>query len=199
MQDITFRKNIVRNVGGGFQLTGTADYPSVPTRRMAITDNLVYGINQPGFEGNGRGFQIGGGTGSLSELTIANNTVIGSSTTAITLTGTPTLGLVVTDNILSGGAYGIIGDGTGAGAAALTAFAPDAVFLRNVLIISADYASRFPAGNSYPATLGAVGFTNTSTGDYSLSDASPFKASTGRDPGADIGAVQSAINGVVLP
>jgi hypothetical protein len=199
MQDITFRKNVIRNVGAGFQITATSDQPSVPTRRMSITDNLVYGINQPGFEGTGRGFQIGGGLASLSDLTIANNTVIGSTTTAITLTGTPTMRLTVTDNVMSGGAYGLIGDGTGAGTASLSAFAPDAAFLRNVIVIPPDYVSQFPIGNSYPSSLAAIGFVDTSSSDYHLAPLSPFKATTGRDPGADIDAVHASISGVVLP
>jgi hypothetical protein len=199
MQDITFRKNVIRNVGAGFQIAATSGYVSIPTQRMSITDNLVYGINQPGFEGNGRGFQIGGGVASLMDLTIVHNTVIGSTATAFTLTGNASQRLTITDNILSGGYYGIIGDGTGVGTPALDAFAPGATFSRNVLVLPSDYVSQFPSGNSYPASLAAIGFVNSSSSDYHLSPASPFKASTGRDPGADIDAVQTAVSGVVLP
>jgi hypothetical protein len=199
MQDITFRKNVIRNVGAGFQISGTSNYPSIPTQRMSITDNLVYGINEPGFEGNGRGFQIGGGLGSVSDLTLAHNTVIGSTATALTLTVTPSVRLVVSDNVLSGGTYGIIGDGTGVGNPALATFAPGGAFLRNVLVIPSDYVSQFPSGNSYPASLAAIGFVSVSSNDFHLATSSPFKAATGRDPGADIDAVQNAISGVVLP
>jgi hypothetical protein len=198
MQDITFRKNVIRNVGAGFQISATSNYVSIPTRRMSITDNLVYGINQPGFEGNGRGFQIGGGLASLSDLTIANNTVIGSTATAITLTSTPSVRLTVTNNVLSGGTYGIIGDGTGVGISALEAFAPSSTFLGNVLVIPSDYISQFPIGNSYPTTESGIGFVSLSSNDYHLSGISPYRANTGRDPGADVDAVQAAVSGVVL-
>jgi hypothetical protein len=198
MQDITFRRNIVRNVGAGFQIAATSDYTSVPTQRMDISDNLVYGIDQPGFEGNGRGFQIGGG-GSIADLNVSHNTVLGSTLTALTLGGEPSTMLTVTDNVLSGGAYGIIGSGTGVGSASWTAFAPDGSFLRNVLVIAPEYASQFPTGNFYPASLAAVGFANLAGNDFHLAAASPFKAATGRDPGADVDVVNSATNGVIVP
>jgi hypothetical protein len=200
MQDVTFRLNIVRNVGAGFQLTANAVSTAPAAKRIVITDNLVYGINQPGFEGNGRGFQIAGGTESMSDLFIAHNTVIGSTATAITFSGPPTLRLSVTDNVLSGGSYGIIGDGTGVGTASLNAYAPGAVFLRNVIVIPSDAVSQFPGGNSYPASEAAIGFVNLSGGDYHLSMASPFKAAAGvKDPGADIDSLQAAVLGVRLP
>lgn len=199
MQDVTFRRNIVRNVGAGFAVAATSVFPSIPTTRIDIRDNLVYGIDQPGFEGNGRGFQIGGGLASLSDLTIANNTVIGSTATAVTLASTPSVRLSVTDNVLSGGLYGIIGDGTGVGTLSWNAFASGGTFARNVLVIPADYVSQFPTGNAYPATETAIGFANIAGSDYHLSATSPFKASSGRDPGADIDAVQAAVSGVVIP
>jgi hypothetical protein len=105
----------------------------------------------------------------------------------------------VTDNVLSGGAYGIIGSGTGVGSASWTAFAPDGSFLRNVLVIAPEYVSQFPTGNSYPASLAAIGFANLASNDFHLAAASPFKAATGRDPGADVDVVNSATNGVIVP
>ena len=199
-QDITFRRNLMRNVGAGFQISATASNPSLPARRIAITDNLVYGINQPGFEGNARGFQIANGTGQLSDLTIAHNTMIGSSLSAFTLIGTPTVRLVVTDNVLDGGTYGIIGDGQGIGTSALNMFVTDGSFLRNVLVIAAQYAAQFPIGNSYPASVSAIGFVNPSGGDYSLSLPSPYKGLSGSaDPGANIAAVEAATSGAIVP
>jgi hypothetical protein len=199
MQDITFRRNIVRNVGAGFMLSSSYDPPSILTQRLDISDNLIYGIDMPGFEGNGRGFQIGGGNGAISDLSITHNTVIGSTLTAFTLGGKPSIRLTANDNVLSGGTYGIIGSGTGVGSPSWTAFAPDGSFLRNVLVIAPEYASQFPTGNSYPASLAAIGFANLTGNDFHLAAASPFKAATGRDPGADIDVVTSATSGVIIP
>ena len=200
-QDITFRLNVMRNVGAGFQISATGGLPSIPAQRVAITDNLVYGINQPGFEGTGRAFQINSGSGrQLADVTIAHNTVMGSTLTALTFVGAATTHLTVTANVLDGGSYGIIGDGTGVGIPSLNTFAPDGSFLGNVLILSANSASQFPGGNSYPSSASAIGFVNLSGDDYHLSTISPFKNSTGsRDPGADIDAVQAATRGVIVP
>jgi hypothetical protein len=167
---------------------------------MSITDNLIYEMNKPGYEGNGRAFQIGGGSTSLQDVTISHNTVLGATNTAFTLTSKPTIRFVVTDNIIEGGTYGLIGDATAVGTASWTAFAPEGTFLGNVIVISAGYASMMPTGNSYPSTVAAVGFQNITANDYHLAQLSPYKGTgAARDPGADIDAVQAAVGGVVIP
>ena len=194
-QDVTFRLNVMRNVGAGFQITATGDSPAIPARRIAITDNLVYGINQPGFEGNGRAFQV---FGALTDVTLAHNTVVGSTTHSVVFAppGTTTRRLIVRDNILEGVIHG---DGMGNGSSSWNQYAPDGTFLTNVVVIAND-GTVYPTGNSYPTSLGAIGFGNASAGDYHLSLVSPFKAPSGaRDPGADIDAVQTAVSGVILP
>jgi hypothetical protein len=62
-------------------------------------------------------------------------------------------------------------------------------------------ASTFPAGNYFPASESTVEFVNYNGGnggDYHLQSSSPFKnaGSDGKDLGADIDAVESAIAGV---
>jgi hypothetical protein len=203
MQDVTFRHNVMRNVGAGFQLTAASDYPSIHARRIAITDNLIYGIDAPGFQGNGRAFQV---MGDIADVRIAHNTVLGQSLTAFTLgpLGTTTTRLEVTDNILDGGLYGIIGDNSGVGAPSWTLFAPSGTFARNLLTINPDYATQFPAGNQYPASASAIGFVNLAGGDFHLAAASPYRSATAT-PGADVDAVLAATaravsgTGAVLP
>jgi hypothetical protein len=61
--------------------------------------------------------------------------------------------------------------------------------------------SKWPAGNYFPSTVGAVQFTNFNGGnggDYSLLSTSPYKnaASDGKDLGADINAILSLTSGV---
>src|SRR5262249_42006501 len=53
----------------------------------------------------------------------------------------------------------------------------------------------FPAGNFFPSGTSAVGFTNTTTRDYTLTGSSPYKAkgTDGKDLGADISAMNTAI------
>jgi hypothetical protein len=61
--------------------------------------------------------------------------------------------------------------------------------------------SKWPAGNYFPSTSGAVQFVNFNNGnggDYHLLSTSPYKnaASDGKDIGADIDAIQAATAGV---
>jgi hypothetical protein len=60
---------------------------------------------------------------------------------------------------------------------------------------------KWPSGNLFPATVSDVGFVNYNNGgagDYHLRSRSPYKgkASDGTDPGADIDAVNAALQGV---
>jgi hypothetical protein len=61
--------------------------------------------------------------------------------------------------------------------------------------------STWPAGNSFPATDSAIQFVNYNNGNggnYQLSSSSPYKGTgtDGKDPGADVLAVQTAVTGV---
>jgi hypothetical protein len=61
--------------------------------------------------------------------------------------------------------------------------------------------NKWPSGNFFPATVNDVGFVNYNSGnggDYHLQAGSPYKGkgSDGRDPGADIDAVNAATQGV---
>ena len=61
--------------------------------------------------------------------------------------------------------------------------------------------STWPSGNFFPATDAAIQFVNYNNGiggNYQLSPSSPYKnaGSDGKDPGADITAVQAGIAGV---
>lgn len=63
---------------------------------------------------------------------------------------------------------------------------PDMVWTKNVMIAYPnDQIALFPSGNYNPATQGAVGWTNTATGNYQLLPSSPYH-NAGSD-GEDIG------------
>lgn len=74
----------------------------------------------------------------------------------------------------------------------------------NNILAAATHAfppSKWPGGNFFPATVNDVGFVNYNNGnggDYHLQASSPYKGkgSDGRDPGADIDAVNAALQGV---
>jgi hypothetical protein len=76
-------------------------------------------------------------------------------------------------------------------------------FTNNVLAAATQAfpPSKWPGGNFFPATVNDVGFVNYNNGnggDYHLQASSPYKGkgSDGRDPGADIDAVNAATQGV---
>jgi hypothetical protein len=76
-------------------------------------------------------------------------------------------------------------------------------FTNNVLaaVIKVYPPEKWPGGNFFPGTVNEVGLVNYNDGnggDYHLQASSPYKgkASDGRDPGADIDAVNAAVQGV---
>lgn len=199
-QDVTFRRNLVRNMGSAVNTAGSPDnnFATIPARRIAITDNIFANINTGPYNGDGRVFAT---YGSATQVLITHNTAMAPTNSAFTFGpfGTKQMGFVAKDNLVGGGAYGLLGDNFG-GVQAFATYAPDGVFLGNVMII-APSAGTFPPGNSYPATAAAVGFANVATEDFHLLPTSPHKgkATDGRDPGADVDVVMAATAGVRVP
>jgi len=108
-----------------------------------------------------------------------------------------TTGFVFRNNIVHGGGYLIVGDGTGFGVAALDAQAPGWVFEHNVITGPwptdkgvPHTAPRIPQNNFFPNSVDEVGFVNLADGDYHLSAASRYQnaGTDGRALGADVSA-----------
>lgn len=200
--DVTIRSNIIRNTGAGINIAGAPwIYPAVRARRFTLSNNLIQNINVPGFEGTGRGLMF---LQDVADVTVVHNTMPSTTNSAITFggsTATPTTRLLVRDNIMGGGMYGIIGDATGVGLATWNVWAPDGTFLKNVLVMADLSGGAFPSNNSYPTSLAAVGFEDINSGNFRLSAVSPFKnsASDGRDVGVDMDTLMAAVRGVVVP
>jgi hypothetical protein len=193
-KDITFRRNVIRNTGSGFALTGRDPGTQVAMTRVTITDNVLSGIDVAPLNGDGRGFLI---NNNPTDLVIAHNTVLDATNSAITFGGPatePPVRMVFRDNIIGAGKYGVKGPGL-AMAATIAAFMPGG--FRNNLIISAA-AGTFPSSLSVPSA-GAVGFASGT--DLRLNSGSRYRgrATDGRDLGADVAAVLAAIEGVVVP
>jgi hypothetical protein len=203
VRDVTFRHNRLRNVSGGIVLAARPEaHPAVPASRVKIVDNVFDNVNVGPFTGHGALFALGNGP---EDVTIEHNTALhgaaGHSALAIDVAPPQMARLVFRDNVLTRGQYGIFGSGAGEGLSALTFYAaPDFKFERNVLI-GPDNRAVYPANNSFPATIAAVGFVNAAAGNYRLRAGTPYKkaGSDGRDPGADIDAVDSATQGVAAP
>jgi glycosyltransferase involved in cell wall biosynthesis len=188
VEDVTFRRNIVRHAGSGVNLLGHDDnHESRQTRRVLIQDNLFDDIG--GVWGSGRLFQLLNGT---ADVTIDHNTAFQSGSLVQGGDSAPHAGFVFRNNIAPHNEYGIIGGGTGIGLPSIERYFPGAIIEKNV--IAGGRAAVYPPGNFFPPSLDAVGFVDRSGGDDRLSGASPFKAAATdrRDPGADVAALREA-------
>jgi hypothetical protein len=199
-KDITFRYNLIKNTGSGFALTGHDVGAQSIMTRVTITDNVVTGIDvRPQWDGDGRGFLI---NNDPIDLVITHNTVPDPTNMAIVFGGPTTelpTRLVIRDNLMGGGQYGVKGPGLATNTA-LAMFMPGG-WRGNVLMLAPGNTSGYPTGTLFASTLAALGFVNSSALDFHLSASSLFrlKATDGRDPGADVNAVNSAIAGVIVP
>jgi hypothetical protein len=196
IEDVTFRKNIVRHAAAGLNILAKDDpNTSDSMKRVLIEDNLFDDISSS-WGGWGRLFQILGWAGGSTDLVIEHNT--GFQTENLSYAeGVGHTRFIYRNNLTPrGGGAGFTGGGSSEGITALNAFFPQAIFLRNVL--AGGNASIYPAGNYFPSSLGAVGFVNLSGGNYRLAAASPYKngGSDGTDVGADFDALEAATAGV---
>ena len=187
VENITFTNNIVKNAEGALSLLGwdnevTAAFgkchPASTSGRGTnanISNNLVYNISGPFLQLNG-----------FNKVTVAHNTHIQNGN-LMTLYGKPSEQFVYRDNLTvrSSKGYGVFGDATGEGVAALRKFTPDVVFKNNVLAL-AD-SSIYPKENLFPSSIEAIRFVNFEKGDYRLAPNSPFKkaSSEGQAAGCD--------------
>ena len=194
VQDITFRFNMLVNLAQGFNLAGhDSEHPSQNSHRFLIQNNLIAVTGLGG--GAGRILQILGG---VTDLTIDHNTGFGTGTFAFTESNPPSDQVDITNNIVTRGAYGFTGSGTGEGNATLSKYYTNWIFSNNAIIGAK--TNGYPLGNYFPTDTSAVGFVNYAGGDYHLSVSSPYKraGTDGNELGADISAIAKAGFGVAM-
>jgi hypothetical protein len=226
VQDVTARYNrfmhsaswIVTNyTSPGDTATGPDNPPSVTcdplqipigclrARRWHIHDNIAEDMSKANWGGDGRVIQI---LGPEDNITFENNTVFEDGSPL--LLGSPgpgqnptrfTQNFIYRNNITNRALVGVSGSGTGEGTATLNFHVPGYLFAGNILVGA--NASLYPANNFYPAgsmpaNINFVNFNSGLGGDYRLLPSSPYKnqGTNGKDPGANAGAVTSAITGV---
>jgi PKD repeat protein len=192
VQDVTFRRNIVRNVGGGVTVLGTDDEkPSQQTKRILITDNLFDKVGASGLNGNGHLLTVVNGAAGIK---FDHNTAF-KSWNALTTEGVPTTGFVYSNNILSAGDYGFFGGSVGEGTICLQTYFPSGALTKNVF--TGREAYMYPASNYFPAAISDVRFVDLAGGNCRLSASSPYRnaGTDGKDIGADIDALEAATSG----
>lgn len=189
-KDITMRLNLIRNVGSGFNLTGTDPGVALPAERLTLHDNVIYGINLGQFLGDGRGAMV---NNNPVDLTLAHNTILNPDNMAIAFGGpaqTPPLRFVFRDSVIGGGQYGVKGPSMNV-ADSFAAYMATGKFLGNVVVTSDP--TGYPAGNFFAPSVAALQLDK----DLRLG-AFKNKATDGHDSGANIDALLAAIAGVVL-
>ena len=194
VRDVTFSNNIVRHASGVMQLSGyDATYPSQQTQRVTFRNNLFYDIDPKKWGGSAKGYLIGE---APADIVIDRNTLIHTNSSVVYAYGADTIaGFVYTNNISVHGSYGIMGEGGRAGQYSIDKYFPGSTIENNVL--AGGPASAYPTPNSFPTlTQWNALFVDLVGEDYRLLSTSAFYAAGegGTVPGADLGAVYTAVN-----
>jgi hypothetical protein len=194
IRDVTFRNNIIRHCGGGFNLLGINNqYPAQQMTNILIVNNLLEDINGLKWGGSGYFLQMT----TTMNVTVDHNTVMhtGSIINAYQTTNNPgqSPGFVMTNNIVVHNEYGIFGGGQSPGMRSLNVYFPGAVIKRNVMV-GAD-GGIYPADNFYPAGFEDLKFADRKGGNYRLTAASRYKGrgTDGKDIGCDTDALAAAL------
>jgi hypothetical protein len=218
--DVTIRYNLVRHVDAGFQIANVlSDNGGVQLdgQRYSIHDVVIDDMDAKKYGGGGLFAQLSVGAGAplLQNVTINHVTAFPSAMMLnignMVATNGPMRNFVFTNNILSTGTYPVWSTGGGPENCAyfdkpirtLNACFSPLEFAGNLLIgNTAAYPSgAWPSKNFLSPTANAVQFTNYNGGIggiYGLQASSPFKGkgTDGKDLGADVDAINSAIAGV---
>jgi hypothetical protein len=182
--EVTISNNIIRHSACGISINSGSPNVELP-HDFTITNNLWEDINGAKWGGGDGIFLL---LGATTNAHIEHNTVLQTGATLV-LDNPPEPGLVMRNNLMMHNLYGVIGSGTGTGAAALARFSPGFLFDRNVLAMPTDphVAASYPPDNFFPASLAAVGFMDPDNGNYRLSSSSPYhgQATDGTDIGCN--------------
>lgn len=197
VEDVTFRYNIVRHVGGGLNVLGRDDTgPSGQLRRLHVSHNVFYDIDGPSWGGSGAFLQIGA---APADVFVEHNTVLHSGTAISAYGGTkrapvPIERFIFRNNLMRHNRYGVHGSGRAVGNDTLRVFFPDGLFAYNVL--AGGKPSLYPPDNLFPSVEDFMRqFVAPETGDLRLIENSSFRgrASDGTDLGADVARINSGV------
>jgi hypothetical protein len=190
VQQVQFTNNLVRHVSSAINILGTDnDHPSRLTNNIVVRNNLFDDVNSSKYGGDGRFVLL---TGGPTNLTFDHNTVIQDGWTSLYVDTARVTGMKFTNNIIPDYSWAIMGGNTGPGNNTIQAYFPGSQFIDN--IIAGANPGLYPAGNYYPATLGAVGFADMAGHNYALSAGSPYAqgATDGTAVGCDVSQLPQA-------
>jgi len=199
VEDVTFQYNIVRNVGGGINITGYDDLNvSAQTNKIRISNNLFHGVTQA-LGGSGWLLLIGD---EPRDIVVDHNTIDHGGTAVVYAHGGTAsaperiLGFQFTNNAVRHNTYGINGEHFSFGNGILTGYFPESVVQGNWL--SGGSASRYPSGNLFAGAYND-GFVNVAAADYRVPAGSILAGAAidGTNIGADLNAVLAGTARVV--
>jgi len=219
VHDITIRYTTMSHLGNGITIgNGASDSGALSQGAWneSLHDLIITDVEDKAYNGGGHLIQEGNSNpdNPIHDVAIAHVTgLLQTSTTAMLVLGNapdhPLTGFSWTNNIFTATAGGILSTGGGATNCAYPGFGNGALgklercfkpytFAGNVLVGA---SGPWPNDNKAPATLDAVMFSGSNADDpasFQLQPASPFRNSgtDGKDPGADVAAVEAAIAGV---
>lgn len=196
LRDIDVHHNVFRHGNQGVNVLGLDDIKSaagvlnvsVRAEHLHVHDNLFYDIGGSAW-GGGSTRAIFVNNGPI-DATFTHNTFVGAPSAGLGLSlgssKTAAVGLVVRDNILPEGNYGITGDNTSIGAPSwIAAVDATSVYDYNQVV-------KGPSGSkiAYPGAHTTVG---PMTFDAAFASAPAMVASDGLPVGADLAAIRAAI------
>jgi hypothetical protein len=220
--DVTIRYNTISHTGAGVSIADVLSDnggAALAGERYSIHDMTVDDINATFYKGSGTLFQVYNewAANVLNSISINHVTgfpdvgsrIIGLGNTATT----PMFNFVFQNSIIGQVLYPIWTTGGGVANCAfpdipltgLNACFPGGYTYDHNAMIALNQTNypptKWPGGNYFPSSASAVQFVNFNNGnggDYHLLSTSPYKnaGSDGKDLGADINAIQSAIGGV---
>ncbi len=219
--DVTIRYNYIRHTGAGIQIgNGPTGGGALPTDggRYSIHDVVFDDIDGTTYAGTDLFVQVSTGDGApaLHDVNINHITAFPKLTSFLigdVLSINPAMpNFVFTNSIVNAGLYPVWstgGDGTANCAthdSPLTTFNAcfsSYLWSNNAVVATpSNYpATTWPAHNFFPTAASSVQFVNYNNGnggDYHLQSTSPYKGAgtDGKDLGADVNAIDSAIAGV---
>lgn len=218
--DVTIRYTTISHVGGGLQIANAlADNigAALAGERYSIHDVVIDDIDGVKFDGQGLFAQVSVTAGAplLHDLSINHITAFPAQTLLMVgdmvATSGPMTNFGLNNSVVTAGQYPVWSTGGGSTNCAYydvpvktySACFANSTFVANAIIggMASYPSSSWPAGNYFPASAASLQFVNYNGGkggDYHLGPGSPYKnqGTDGKDLGADIDAVNSAIAGV---
>lgn len=218
--DVTIRYSTISHVGGGFQIATSLarNAPALAGARYSIHDLTVDDVSANKYNGGGGlvMFFNNWQTNVLNNVTINHVTAFPDPGVHIMSVGDrpsyPKMSsIVLTNNIFGTAKYPVWSAisapdcaGTNVPVQTFNNCFSGYAFNHNAMIAvpSVFPPATWPSGNFFPASVAAVQFANFNNGNggnYQLLPSSPYKnaGSDGKDLGANISAIQSAIAGVI--